>query len=407
MQDNSRKEVVVETDEPPDRRLQTCDTPPCKYEEPAIHGVPRSLWNDWRWQIQNRIRSVPELLKRFPGLARAQDVARVASVYPMAITPHYASLIRRPDRTDPVFAMSVPQVEELFDPPFLSSDPLEEEKRMPVPCLVHRYHDRALVLATTMCAMYCRHCTRKRVAGTRESAIGADELGQIVDYLKKNPAIRDVIISGGDPFTLPTPVLEKIIASIRSVESVEIIRIGTRTPVVLPQRITRELTAMLRRYHPLWINTHFNHPAEITGEAASACARLADAGIPLGNQTVLLRGVNDDPVTMEHLFRSLVRMRVRPYYLFQCDLVKGVEHFRTPIQRGLQIMEHLRARVSGLAIPAFVVDAPGGAGKIPLIPDYVVERTRAYTKLRNGEGRQAVYPEPADLSRDGATQGIA
>ncbi len=395
MQDNSRTGGIVETDEPPGERLNISTVSHQKKTGPYIHRVPSQLWNDWRWQMLNRIRSIPELLKRFPGLNCSSDLERVASVYPMAITPYYASLIRRLDTSDPVFAMSVPQPAELCDPPFLSPDPLGEEKKMPVPGLVHRYPDRALVMATTMCAMYCRHCTRKRVAGSKESFIGASELARIVDYIRSTPAIKDVIISGGDPFTLPIDILERIIASVRSVPSVEIIRIGTRTPVVLPQRITSELTAMLRKYHPLWINTHFNHPVEITPESAAACARISDAGIPMGNQTVLLRGINDDPAIMEELCRGLVRMRVRPYYLFQCDLVKGVEHFRTPLRRGLEIMEYLRGRVSGLAIPTFVVDAPGGAGKIPLLPRYIVDHQPTFTELRNAEHRRVQYPEPA------------
>ena len=265
---------------------------------------------------------------------------------------------------------------------------------MPVPGLVHRYPDRALLIATTMCSMYCRHCTRKRVAGTRETTISRRRLNMTTAYLKDHPEIHDVIISGGDPLTMTTEHLEEVLSCLRQVSSVQIIRIGTRVPVVLPQRITEELCVMLRKYHPIWINTHFNHPQEITAESKQACAGLADAGIPLGNQSVLLRRINDQPQVIEQLCRSLVGMRVRPYYMYQCDLVRGVEHFRTPLSRGIEIMEYLRGRLSGLAIPTFVVDAPHGGGKIPVLPTYVVSQSPTHTVLRNYEGMLVAYPEP-------------
>ena len=290
--------------------------------------------------------------------------------------------------------MSIPRGRELCDPDFLREDPLEEDEDMPVPGLVHRYPDRSLVIVSTTCAMYCRHCTRKRAAGSRETTMDPDNLRQIAAYLSAHPEIRDVIVSGGDPFTMATEALESVLATIRSVPTVDIVRIGTRTPVVLPMRITDELVAMLRRYHPLWVNTHFNHPNELTPQAAAACAKLVDAGIPTGNQTVLLRGVNDNPQVMEQLCRGLVRMRVRPYYMFQCDLVRGVEHFRTPLSRGIEIMEYLRGRMSGIAIPTFVVDAPHGGGKIPLLPNYIVSMSPTHTVLRNFEGMLVSYPEP-------------
>jgi len=351
-------------------------------------------WNDWKWQIRNRLRSVGALLECFPDLRMAGAVNEVVARYPMAITPYYASLIRRLDDLDPIFRMSVPQLQELHDPPFLKSDPLEEEDDMPVPGLIHRYQDRALIMATTTCAMYCRHCTRKRVAGTREITLTWPRLRMIHGYLLQHPEIKDVIISGGDPFTMETTALERILEAVRSVPSVELIRIGTRTPVVLPMRITPELTAMLRKYHPIWVNTHFNHPQELTPEATAACAALVDAGIPMGNQSVLLRGVNDEPEVMAQLCRGLLRMRVKPYYLFQCDLVRGVEHFRTPLAKGLEIMEYLRGRVSGLAIPTFVVDTPHGGGKVPLLPNYIVSMSPTHTVLRNYEGMMVSYPEP-------------
>jgi len=351
-------------------------------------------WNDWRWQMRNRIRGIQALVEKFPTIGNPDGIVKAAGKFPMAITPYYASLIQSPDGSDPIFKMCVPQPEELLDPGFLKDDPLEEEEDMPVPGLVHRYPDRALLIVTTTCGSYCRHCTRKRVAGFRECSISAARLAQAVSYLTSHPEISDVIVSGGDPLTLATETLEPIIRALREVPSVQIIRIGTRTPVVMPQRITEELAQMLRKYHPIWINTHFNHPRELTHEAAEACGRLVDAGIPLGNQSVLLRGINDDHQVIEKLCRGLVRMRVRPYYLFQCDLVRGVEHFRTPLARGLEIMEYLRGRLGGLAIPSFVVDAPHGGGKIPLLPTYIVSISPTHTVLRNFEGMLVSYPEP-------------
>jgi lysine 2,3-aminomutase len=377
--------------EPPS--TQRADEPPS-----PCPTLPKSVtfaqWNDWKWQIRNRIRSSAQLSGYLPGLGGRSGLEAVTAKYPMAITPYYASLIRRADLSDPVFRMSVPSTMEMTDPPCLSEDPLEEHVDMPVPGLVHRYRDRALLIATTTCSMYCRHCTRKRIAGARESSISARRLRQVIEYLTAHPEICDVIVSGGDPLTMSDSALESVLSAIRSVPTVQIVRIGTRVPVVLPMRITEELTNILRKYHPLWINTHFNHPNELTDEAAAACARLADAGIPLGNQTVLLRGVNDQPQIIEQLCRGLVRMRVRPYYLYQCDLVRGVEHFRTSVRTGIEIMEYLRGRVSGLAIPMFVVDAPHGGGKIPVLPNYVVSMSASHTVLRNYEGLLVNYPEP-------------
>ena len=356
--------------------------------------IPSQLWNDWRWQMRNRLRSVGDLPAGFRAESSLKGLADAAAKSPLAVTPYYASLIRENNYTDPIFKMCVPDPRELIDPACLKDDPLEEDEDMPVPGLVHRYPDRALLIATATCSCYCRHCTRKRVAGHRETHISATRLNQVVEYLKGHPEIHDVILSGGDPLTMDDAVLERVVAVLRSVESVDIIRIGTRTPVVLPMRITDSLVQMLRKYHPLYVNTQFNHPNELTSQAGQACRRLADAGIPVGNQTVLLRGVNDNPEVLEGLFRGLVRVRVRPYYLFQCDLVRGVEHFRTPLARGIEIMEYLRGRLSGLAIPTFVVDAPHGGGKIPLLPNYIVSVSPTHTVLRNYEGYLVSYPEP-------------
>jgi len=360
--------------------------------EPTSSGGPGS----WRWQMRNRIRTLVQLQGRFPEIEVSEGMRAAVEKFPLAIPPYYAGLIRRPDASDPIFQMCVAQAQELFDPPCLQEDPLGEEDDMPVPGLVHRYPDRALLLATSTCASYCRHCTRKRVAGQRQSSISPYRLQRVTQHLAAHPEIRDVIISGGDPLTMVTDALERVVAAIRAVPSVDVIRIGTRTPVVLPMRITDRLTGMLRRYHPLYVNTHFNHPVELTPQSRAACARLVDAGIPVGNQTVLLRGVNDSPQVLEELFRDLVRNRVRPYYLFQCDLVRGVEHFRTPLARGIEIMEYLRGRLSGLAIPTFVVDAPHGGGKIPILPNYLISMSPSHSVLRNFEGMMVSYPEPCD-----------
>lgn len=382
------------------------EPPPCSAsvsstrDAPSLTGLSLSIdWSDWRWQMRHRIRSLDELAGYFPDMRISPAMLEAADKFPLAITPYYASLIRQADSSDPVFLMSVPQDGELLAPPFLSDDPLDEDRFTPVPGLIHRYRDRALIIATSACAMYCRHCTRKRMTGARETCISALRLQKCVEYLLDHPEIRDVVISGGDPLTMSTESIERILSAIRSVPSIEVIRFGSRTPVTLPQRITEELTAVLKKHHPIWINTHFNHPAEITPESRAACTRLVDAGIPLGNQAVLLRGVNDDVETMETLFRGLVAMRVRPYYLFQCDLVRGVEHFRTPVAKGIEIMEALRGRLSGIAIPAFVLDAPHGGGKIPIMPNYIVSMSTTNTVLRSSEGMMVAYPEPSAEAR--------
>ncbi|MDD5134369.1 MAG: KamA family radical SAM protein [Phycisphaerae bacterium] len=389
-------ESAEKADEPPPAKCQNVSDS----DEPGLIGHKNNnIWNDWKWQIANRIRDLAGLYELFPNLKNNDFLPTVIKKYPMAITPYYASLIRKLDISDPIFAMSIPQVRELAETACLSEDPLEENEDMPVPGLVHRYPDRALIIATTTCSMYCRHCTRKRVAGTTESTISQQRLRQVHEYLLTHPDIHDVIISGGDPLTMNTEAIERVLIALRSIPSVQVIRIGTRTPVVLPQRITDELVSMLKKYHPIWINTHFNHPNELTAQAAAACTKLADAGIPLGNQSVLLKGINDNPQTFEQLCRGLIRMRVRPYYLFQCDLVKGVEHFRTPLSRGIEIMEYLRGRLSGIAIPTFVVDAPHGGGKIPVLPNYIVSMSPTHTVLRNFEGMMVNYPEPSCAER--------
>jgi len=349
---------------------------------------------DWRWQMRHRIRSVGELLQRFPALrATAAGRARAAARFPLAITPYYAGLIRRAADSDPLFRLAVPQAAELCDPPHLAADPLGEERHTPVPGLIRRYRDRALVLATTACATYCRHCDRKRLAGATEAALGPAALRRLVAWLRARPEIREVIVSGGDPLTLSDAALARILAALRAVPHVAVLRLGTRAPATLPQRVTPALVRTLRRFQPLWINVQFNHPRELTPAACAALARLADAGFPLGNQAVLLRGVNDSADVLEDLFHGLVKHRVRPYYLFQCELIRGVEHFRVPIRRGLAIMDELRRRLGGLALPAYVLDTPA-AGKIPLTAGTVLGAAGRRTRLRSATGRRVTYPEP-------------
>lgn len=321
-----------------------------------------------RWQtlLKNSITTPAALGSRFgfdSGPLRA-----VAERYPMRINPYYLNLIKK--KGDPFWLQAVPDEQELHDMVCMP-DPLGEEHLSPVPNLIHKYPDRALFLVHSQCAMYCRFCTRKRKVGTGDMVITRETIDAGLDYLRKTPEVRDVLVSGGDPLLLSDERLESILKSLRRIPSIEIIRIGTRAPCTLPMRVTTRLATMLKRYHPLYINTHFNHPDEITPEAALACSRLANAGIPLGCQTVLLRGVNDDPRIIKRLMHGLLRIRVKPYYIFQGDMTEGTDHFRTPINKGLAIMKSLIGHTSGMAVPKFAVDAPGGGGKIPLQPDYV------------------------------------
>lgn len=350
-------------------------------------------WKDWKWQVKNAIKSISSIKSIFSE--DSYDLLHsVEKQFPLFITPYYLSLIQTYDRFDPIFNMSMPNENELSNPSFLKEDPLEEGKSSVNEVLVHRYKDRALLVSTSRCAMNCRHCTRKRVTGDKEYYITYQQLEASAKYIEAHPDIKDVIISGGDPLLMSDDKLEMIIKRLRSIESLDIIRLGTRTPVTMPMRITDDLVNMIKKYHPIYLNTHFNHPNELTTEATEACNKLSDNGIVVGNQSVLLKGVNDNPELMETLCRKLLKNRVRPYYLFQCDLVKGVEHFRTPIQTGIQIMDHLRGRISGLAIPTFVVDAPEGKGKIPVLPQYVLNYEEHQTLLRNYKNETVYYPEP-------------
>jgi lysine 2,3-aminomutase len=351
---------------------------------------------DWRWQLRNRISSLAEIEARLvltaderAGLSAAPDHFRVG------VTPYYFSLIDTQHTSCPVRMQVIPRAGELRIEPGELEDPLGEDAHRPVSAIFHRYPDRCLLLALDRCAIYCRHCNRRRLVGQAESAISRQDLNDAVDYIRRTPAIRDVLISGGDPLTLSTDRLEEIIAAVRSIDHVEIVRIGTRVPVVLPMRIDDALCAMLKRYHPLFVNTHFNHPKELTPLARSACERLADAGIPIGNQTVLLRGVNSSARVLRKLFTELLRARVRPYYLFQGDVAEGTGHLRTSVETGIALMEQLRGHISGLAVPHLVIDTPGGMGKVSIGPDYVVERGPEHWMLRNYEGRTVRYPQPA------------
>jgi lysine 2,3-aminomutase len=352
-------------------------------------------WNDWKWQLKNRIETVDDLKKYIPLTSEEEEGARKClTALRMAITPYYLSLIDPEDPNDPVRKQAIPTAAELIKSPADLEDPLHEDGDSPVPGLTHRYPDRVLLLITDQCSMYCRHCTRRRFAGQHDAILPMDQINRAIEYITATPSIRDVLLSGGDALLISDDKLEYIIKKLREIPHVEIVRIGSRIPVVMPQRITEELVAMLRKYHPVWVNTHFNHPNEITEESRKACERLADAGIPLGNQSVLLRGINDCVHVMKKLVHELVKIRVRPYYIYQCDLSMGLGHFRTPVSKGIEIIESLRGHTSGFCVPTFVVDAPGGGGKIPVMPDYIISQTHNKVILRNFEGVITTYKEP-------------
>lgn len=366
---------------------------------PLWRDVTTDEWNDWRWQMRNRIQDADTLSKVINLTPQeSEGVSEALLTLRMAITPYYASLINPNDTSCPVRKQAVPTHRELIRAPEDMADPLHEDTDSPVPGLTHRYPDRVLFLITDQCSMYCRHCTRRRFAGHHDQPASKEQIDRCLDYIAKTPVIRDVLLSGGDPFVLSDERLEYIIRKLREIPHVEIIRMGTRTPVVMPMRITPELCNMLKKYHPIWVNVHFNHPKEITPEAQEACARLADAGIPLGNQSVLLKGINDCPHVMKKLVHELVRMRVRPYYIYQCDLSQGISHMRTSVARGIEIIESLRGHTSGYAVPTFVVDAPGGGGKIPVMPQYLISMSDRKVILRNFEGVISAYTEPEDRS---------
>ncbi len=351
---------------------------------------------DWRWQLRNALTTPDDLVRTLtlsPGEVEGAKRAERAGL-PIAITPYYASLIDREDPSDPIRAQCVPDAREAADAPGDLVDPLGEDAHTVAPHLVRRYPDRALLLVSDRCAVYCRFCTRSRMVGQGGGALSAEALSGALDYLRANVEVRDVIISGGDPLAMSTDKLAAIVSAVRAIPSVETIRLATRVPVTLPMRIDRELVDALRPMHPIWVMTHFNHPRELSPEALEACARLADGGFPIMNQTVLLRDVNDDVATLETLFRGLVRARVRPYYLLQMDPVRGSSHLRTPLARGVEIMRSLQGRVSGIALPKFICDTPGGKGKVVLAHDPVVGRADKRTTLRTFRGEDVDYIDP-------------
>lgn len=358
----------------------------------------REHWRDWRWQLRHTVRDV-DVFENLLGIKfnkqEREGINRTLEKFPLSITPYYLSLIK-PDNlaNDPVFKQAFPQVSELTVDACDMGDPLHEDADSPVPGITHRYPDRVLFLVSNVCAMYCRHCTRKRKVGDHDFIPDREAIRAGLDYIAAHPEVRDVLLSGGDPLMLGDEYLEWILSEIRAIKHVEIIRIGTRCPVVLPYRITDKLVNMLKQFHPVWINTHFNHPREITHSSREALAKLADAGFPLGNQSVLLAGVNDCPRIMRSLMHKLVYNRVRPYYLYQCDLSEGLTHFRTPVGKGIEIMESLIGHTSGLAVPTYVIDAPGGGGKIPVMPNYLISWSTNKVVLRNYEGVITTYKEP-------------
>jgi lysine 2,3-aminomutase len=359
--------------------------------------VPEEKWNDWRWQLANCICDVDQLEKVVTLTTHEREnLKKALGKFTMAITPYYASLMDPSDPDDPVRMQSVPRIAELYDDPSDMADPLHEDVDSPVPGLTHRYPDRVLLLITNICSMNCRHCTRRRLVGDEDVDMPEENVAKAIEYIKANKTIRDVLISGGDPLVLTDDRLESVISRLRAIDHVEIIRIGTRTPVVMPQRITDSLTSMLKKYHPIYVNTHFNHAREITREAKAALAKLADAGIQLGNQSVLLKGINDSPLVMKELVHKLLTVRVKPYYIYQCDLSMGISHFRTTVAKGIEIVEALRGHTTGMAVPTFVVDAPGGGGKIPVMPNYVIAMGEDKVILRNYEGVITTYTQPSN-----------
>ncbi len=358
--------------------------------------VPTKDWTNWTWQMRNRITTVENLREVFPEIpsVETEQIERVLSGFRMAITPYYANLIDIKNPHCPVRLQAIPSSHELTHAPEDLPDPLDEDRDAIAPHLTHRYPDRVLMLLTDVCNTYCRHCTRRRKVGEVDAAFGEEIIDKQIEAITQRPKVRDIVLSGGDPLTLSDTKLEKIIKRLRAIPHVEIIRIGTRAPVVNPFRITPALVKMLQQFQPIFVNTHFNHYNELTPESVEACERLADGGFPLGNQSVLLQGVNDSPGVMKKLVHGLLKARVRPYYLYQCDLSEGISHFRTSVGKGIEIIESLRGHTSGLGVPTYVIDCPAGGGKVPIGPSYVLSRSDDKVVLRNFEGKITVYPQP-------------
>lgn len=398
--------TTISEDEPPSKttawRNTQDDEPPGKSavsKRRFFAHVPDEDWTNWRWQFKNRITTVDELARYIPLSVEEQIQLRLVSIhYPMAITPYYLSLIDPDDAEDPIRIQAVPSVLEVTMGCMGMEDPLEEKRDSVVPGLVHRYPDRVLMVLTNVCPMMCRHCTRKREWKHGTWIRPQEDVEAMLTYIRRHKSVRDVIISGGDPLTLSTQRLEEVISALRRINHVEIIRIGSRYPVVLPFRIDNELCDMLSEYGPIWLNTHFNNPREITPDSAKACDRLLRAGVPVNNQSVLLRGVNDSVETMKKLVHNLLRIKVRPYYLFQCDEVQGTEHLRTPVETGIKIIDGLRGHTSGLAVPAFVIDLPFGGGKVPLQPNYVLAQDNGELLLRNYKHNLYRFRNPSNQS---------
>jgi lysine 2,3-aminomutase len=362
---------------------------------PLFKDVTEEQWNDYKWQLSNRLSTVDEISQVINLTDKEKaDIEKVSEGFRIGITPYYAALMDPDNPKDPVRMQAVPIIAETKKAETDMDDPLHEDEDSPAPGLTHRYPDRVLLLITDQCSMYCRHCTRRRLAGENDASRSRADIMEAIEYIKKTPQIRDVLLSGGDCLCVSDDTLEFIISELRKIPHIEIVRLGSRTPVVMPQRITDKLVAMLKKYHPVWLNTHFNHPQEMTEEAVAALTKLADAGIPLGNQSVLLRGINDNPAIMRELVHLLVKNRVRPYYIYQCDLSVGIEHFRTKVSCGIEIIENLRGHTSGFCVPTFVVDAPGGGGKTPVMPQYIISQSPTKIILRNYEGVITTYSEP-------------
>ena len=361
----------------------------------AWRDVAPEDWNDWRWQVRNAVTDAEGLAAHIPlSRLRRAGLDGLLSQFRMSITPYFMSLIDVDDRNCPIARQCIPEADELELHEGCCADPLEEDRFTPVEGIVHKYPDRALLIYSKKCAVYCRHCTRRRFVGEDEHRMGSTQIDRAIRYIESTPAIRDVLITGGDPLLYSDSFVESIISRVRSIEHVEIIRIGTRVPVSVPMRVTDDLVAMLRKYHPIWINTHFNHPGEITPESIEACRKIVDAGIPLGSQTVLLRGVNDNVDTLRELFTKLVKARVRPYYLYQCDAVQGIGHFRTRIEEGVSLIRQLRGTISGFAMPTFVVDTP--SGKIPVLPQYPLDGSDEHLVPPDFQGRESLPRSPIE-----------
>jgi lysine 2,3-aminomutase len=375
----------------------------------AWSGTAESDWNDWRWQMKNRVTTLEHLQRLLPTLTPEERAGTqlANSKLALAITPYFFNLINPQDERCPIRRQVVPRLEETHVSDWEMTDPCGEDTHSPVPGLVHRYPDRVLFLVTDRCAAYCRYCTRSRLVSNASGYDFHPEFDRQIDYIRRTPRIRDVLLSGGDPLLFSDEKLEYLLSRLRSIPHVEFLRLGTRIPVFLPQRITAELCGMLRQFHPLFISIHSNHPTELTTEVRDALGRLADAGIPLGNQSVLLRHVNDDAAVMKAHVHKLLLCRVRPYYLYQCDLIAGSAHLRTSVRRGIEIMEQLRGHTTGYAIPQYVIDAPGGGGKVPVNPQYVLSHNADRVVFRNFEGRVFEYPESPSERRPAPAQALA